>query len=78
MLTRKGYGGGYNVMASKPLRCDVYYAWPTAEVAVMGPKGAVAVLYKGSKDVQKYEQEYIDKFSSPFPAAVAGTRLMEK
>jgi propionyl-CoA carboxylase beta chain len=59
-------------MSSKHLRGDVNYAWPTAEVAVMGAKGAVSILYRGSKDVQKYEDEYIDKFGNPFPAAIRG------
>ncbi|XP_045470999.1 propionyl-CoA carboxylase beta chain, mitochondrial-like [Harmonia axyridis] len=72
VITRKGYGGAYDVMASKHLRGDVNYAWPTAEVAVMGAKGAVAILYRGKSDVQKYEAEYIEKFGNPFPAAQRG------
>lgn len=72
VITRKAYGGAYDVMSSKHLRGDVNYAWPTAEVAVMGAKGAVSILYRSSKDVEKYEQEYIDKFGNPFPAAVRG------
>lgn len=59
-------------MSSKHLRGDINYAWPTAEVAVMGAKGAVSILYRGSKDVKKYEDEYIDKFGNPFPAANRG------
>merc|ERR1712002_132868 len=72
VITRKAYGGAYDVMASKHLRGDINYAWPTAEVAVMGAKGAVSILYRGKSDVTKYENEYIDKFSNPFPAAVRG------
>ncbi|XP_044750965.1 propionyl-CoA carboxylase beta chain, mitochondrial-like [Coccinella septempunctata] len=72
VIIRKGYGGAYDVMASKHLRGDVNYAWPTAEVAVMGAKGAVSILYRGKSDVQKYEDEYIEKFGNPFPAAQRG------
>jgi propionyl-CoA carboxylase beta chain len=72
VITRKAYGGAYDVMSSKHLRGDVNYAWPTAEVAVMGAKGAVSILYRGQSNVEKYEQEYFDKFGNPFPAAVRG------
>jgi len=72
VITRKAYGGAYDVMSSKHLRGDVNYAWPTAEIAVMGAKGAVSVLYRGRKDVEALEQEYVEKFSNPFPAAVRG------
>ncbi|EYC23695.1 hypothetical protein Y032_0015g2790 [Ancylostoma ceylanicum] len=72
VITRKAFGGAYDVMSSKHLRGDVNYAWPTAEVAVMGAKGAVSILFRGSKDVAKHEAEYIDLFSNPFPAAVRG------
>lgn len=72
VITRKAYGGAYDVMSSKHLRGDVNYAWPTAEVAVMGAKGAVSILYRGKKDVAKYEEEYFRKFGNPFPAAVRG------
>jgi len=72
VITRKAYGGAYDVMSSKHLRGDVNYAWPTAEVAVMGAKGAVSILYRGTSEVERYEQEYIDKFGNPFPAAVRG------
>ncbi|XP_003742148.2 propionyl-CoA carboxylase beta chain, mitochondrial [Galendromus occidentalis] len=72
IITRKAYGGAYDVMSSKHLRGDVNYAWPTAEVAVMGAKGAVSILYRGSDNVARYEQEYIDKFTNPFSAAVRG------
>ncbi|XP_076064016.1 propionyl-CoA carboxylase beta chain, mitochondrial-like [Oratosquilla oratoria] len=72
VITRKAYGGAYDVMSSKHLRGDVNYTWPTAEVAVMGAKGAVSILYRGKSDVRKYEEEYIEKFGNPFPAAVRG------
>lgn len=72
VITRKGYGGAYDVMSSKHLRGDINYAWPTAEVAVMGAKGAISILYKGQSDVTKYVEEYEEKFGNPFPAAVRG------
>ena len=58
-------------MSSKHLRGDANYAWPTAEVAVMGAAGAVKIIFKGS-DSAKNEAEYIDKFANPFPAATRG------
>ncbi|KHN75145.1 Propionyl-CoA carboxylase beta chain, mitochondrial [Toxocara canis] len=73
VITRKAYGGAYDVMSSKHLRGDINYAWPTAEVAVMGAKGAVSILYRHDKENQKqHEEEYIDLFGNPFPAAVRG------
>lgn len=72
VITRKAYGGAYDVMSSKHLRCDLNYAWPTAEVAVMGAKGAVAILHRGDDDVEAKEKEYIKLFGNPFPAAVRG------
>ncbi|VDN41448.1 unnamed protein product [Gongylonema pulchrum] len=61
-------------MSSKHLRGDINYAWPTAEVAVMGAKGAVSILYRHDQaNAAKHEEEYIDLFSNPFPAAVRGT-----
>ncbi|CAG0922425.1 unnamed protein product [Notodromas monacha] len=74
VITRKAYGGAYDVMSSKHLRGDMNYAWPTAEVAVMGAKGAVKILFggKSADEVAKAEQEYMDKFGNPFPAAVRG------
>jgi propionyl-CoA carboxylase beta chain len=65
VLTRKGYGGGYNVMCSKPLGCDLYLAWPGAHIAVMGESGAKAILGKSVSS-------YAEKFGSPLPAASAG------
>lgn len=72
VITRKAYGGAYDVMASKHLRADINYCWPTAEVAVMGAKGAVSILHRGDKDLPQREEEYVRTFSNPFPAAVRG------
>jgi len=70
VITRKAYGGAYDVMSSKHLRGDVNYAWPTAEIAVMGAKGAVAIIFRSDhpEDTEMYER----KFSTPFPAAARG------
>lgn len=70
VITRKAYGGAYDVMSSKHLRGDVNYAWPTAEVAVMGAKGAVKIIFRG--DDNQAEAEYVEKFANPFPAATRG------
>jgi len=76
VITRKAYGGAYDVMSSKHLRGDVNYAWPSAEVAVMGPKGAVEIIFRGDiGDAQKIEartQEYREKFANPFVAGHRG------
>jgi len=76
VITRKAYGGAYDVMSSKHLRGDVNYAWPTAEIAVMGPKGAVEIIFRGdSGDPKKIEartEEYREKFANPFVAASRG------
>lgn len=71
IITRKAYGGAYDVMSSKHLRGDTNYAWPSAEVAVMGAKGAVSIIFRG-KGSEKQESEYVEKFGNPFPAAVRG------
>ncbi|TVR81038.1 MAG: acyl-CoA carboxylase subunit beta [Rhodospirillales bacterium] len=76
VITRKGYGGAYVVMGSKHLRADINYAWPSAEVAVMGAKGAVEILYRG--DIQTEAEleariaAYRDAFANPFGAARRG------
>jgi methylmalonyl-CoA decarboxylase subunit alpha len=83
IILRKAYGGAYCVMSSKHLRGDINYAWPMAEIAVMGPKGAIEVLY--SKEVKaiendeekkafmlKHEEEYAEKFATPYNAARYG------
>ena len=76
LITRKGYGGAYDVMASKHLRGDLNFAWPTAEVAVMGAKGAVEIIFrKDLGDEQKIAtrtEEYQKKFANPFIAASRG------
>jgi propionyl-CoA carboxylase beta chain len=74
LITRKAYGGAYDVMASKHLRGDINYAWPSAEIAVMGAKGAVEIIFRGStdKEIEKQTQEYKDKFANPFVAASRG------
>jgi len=80
VITRKAYGGAYVVMSSKGLRGDINFAWPSAEIAVMGPEGAVNVVYR--KEIadsdnpeetrQKLIQEYRDKFANPYVAASKG------
>ncbi|HYG85926.1 MAG TPA: acyl-CoA carboxylase subunit beta [Azospirillum sp.] len=76
VITRKAYGGAYDVMSSKHLRGDVNYAWPSAEIAVMGPKGAVEIIFRGDMgDPAKIEartEEYRRKFANPFVAASRG------
>lgn len=76
VITRKAYGGAYDVMASKHLRGDVNYAWPTAEIAVMGPKGAVEIIFRadlGDADkIAARTEEYREKFANPFVAAARG------
>ncbi len=75
LITRKAYGGAYVVMASKHLRGDFNYAWPSAEIAVMGAKGAVEILYRGENDpevIAARTKEYEDNFASPFRAAERG------
>jgi propionyl-CoA carboxylase beta chain len=76
VITRKAYGGAYDVMSSKHLRGDVSYAWPSAEIAVMGPKGAVEIIFRGSledpEEVERRTREYRDKFANPFIAASRG------
>ena len=80
VITRKAYGGAYCVMASKHIRTDVNYAWPTAEIAVMGPEGAVDIVYKRELDRaenraetrQKKIEEFRDRFANPYVAAERG------
>jgi len=76
VITRKAYGGAYDVMASKHLRGDINYAWPTAEIAVMGAKGAVEILYRselGDRDkIAGRTKDYEDRFANPFVAAEKG------
>jgi acetyl-CoA carboxylase carboxyltransferase component len=83
VILRKAYGGAYDVMSSKHLRGDINYAWPTAEIAVMGPKGAVEILYQKeiasienidekAKFIAEKENEYKNKFANPYIAAKYG------
>ena len=80
VITRKAYGGAYVVMSSKGLRGDINYAWPTAEIAVMGPEGAVNIVFrseiaraeKPEEARRKLIEEYRDKFANPFIAASRG------
>jgi propionyl-CoA carboxylase beta chain len=80
VITRKAYGGAYCVMSSKHTRADINFAWPSAEIAVMGPDGAVKILYKKelkeAKDPKGLEKklidEYTDKFANPFVTASKG------
>jgi propionyl-CoA carboxylase beta chain len=76
VITRKAYGGAYDVMSSKHLRGDVNLAWPSAEIAVMGPKGAVEIIFRQDLgDPAKIEartEEYREKFANPFVAASRG------
>ncbi|WP_306751594.1 acyl-CoA carboxylase subunit beta [Paracoccus actinidiae] len=76
VITRKAYGGAYDVMASKHLRGDFNYAWPTAEIAVMGAKGAVEILYRselGDTDkIAARTRDYEERFANPFVAAEKG------
>jgi propionyl-CoA carboxylase beta chain len=76
VITRKAYGGAYDVMSSKHIRGDFNVAWPTAEIAVMGPKGAVEILFRreianGSSADEKI-REYREKFAHPYVAAGRG------
>ncbi len=80
VITRKAYGGAYDVMNSKHVRGDMNYAWPTAEIAVMGPKGAAEIIFKKEissaknpeAELQKKTEEYREKFANPFIAAGRG------
>lgn len=80
VITRKAYGGAYDVMNSKHIRGDFNFAWPSAEIAVMGPKGAVEIIFKkeiksAENPEEKLEQklsEYIEKFANPYIAAERG------
>jgi len=76
VITRKAYGGAYDVMASKHLRGDLNYAWPSAEIAVMGPKGAVEIIFRGDRDdpekIADKTEEYRQKFANPFVAGQKG------
>jgi propionyl-CoA carboxylase beta chain len=76
VITRKAYGGAYDVMSSKHIRGDVNFAWPSAEIAVMGPKGAVEIIFRadiGDKQaIADRTEEYRQKFANPFVAGARG------
>jgi propionyl-CoA carboxylase beta chain len=80
VITRKAYGGAYCVMNSKHIRADVNFAWPTAEIAVMGPNGAVNILYRDqiqeASDPEVFRKEkvteYAERLANPFIAANKG------
>ncbi len=76
LITRKAYGGAYDVMASKHIGADVNYAWPTAEIAVMGAKGATEILYRSElgdpEKIAERTKEYEERFANPFVAAERG------
>ncbi len=76
LITRKAFGGAYDVMASKHIGGDINYAWPTAQIAVMGAKGAVEIIFRQDiGDAEKIAQrtrEYEERFLSPFAAAERG------
>jgi len=74
IITRKAFGGAYDVMASKHIGGDVNYAWPTAQIAVMGAKGAVEIIFRGgdAETIAARTKEYEDRFMSPFVAAERG------
>ena len=76
VITRKAYGGAYDVMSSKHLRGDANYAWPSAEIAVMGSKGAVEIIFRQDrndpKKIQQRTDEYREKFANPFVAGAKG------
>jgi propionyl-CoA carboxylase beta chain len=82
VITRKAYGGAYCVMASKHIRTDINFAWPTAEIAVMGPEGAVNIVYRRELDRapeaereelrHKLVAEFRERFANPYVAAERG------
>jgi propionyl-CoA carboxylase beta chain len=80
VITRKAYGGAYDVMNSKHIGCDMNYAWPSAEIAVMGAKGAAEIIFKGeiakaddpAAKWQEKEAQYKEQFANPYEAAARG------
>jgi propionyl-CoA carboxylase beta chain len=80
VITRKSYGGAYCVMASKQIRTDINYAYPTAEIAVMGPEGAVSIVYRKElasaenpeKEKQRRVEDFRERFANPYLAAERG------
>jgi len=80
VIVRKAYGGAYDVMNSKHIGCDVNFAWPTAEIAVLGPKGAAQIIYRKEIDeaadpeemLARKTEEYRQTYANPFMAAKRG------
>ena len=72
LVTRKAYGGSYLAMCSQDLGADQVIAWPTAEIAVMGPAGAANIIFRKDPDVEAKTKEYIDNFATPYQAAMRG------
>lgn len=72
LITRKAYGGSYIAMCSQDLGADQVIAWPTAEVAVMGPAGAANIIFRKDPDVARKTAEYVDNFATPYQAAMRG------
>ena len=72
VVTRKAYGGAYIAMCCRQLGADMVFAWPTAEIAVMGPDGAANIIFKRDPEKEKKKQEYITEFSTPYKAAEHG------
>jgi len=74
LITRKAYGGAYDVMASKHIGADINYSYPTGEIAVMGAEGAVNIMHKGLTDSERVDaiEDYRDKFANPYKAAELG------
>jgi acetyl-CoA carboxylase carboxyltransferase component len=72
VITRKAYGGSYLAMCSRDLGADQVMAWPTAEIAVMGPAGAANIIFRRDPDVKQKTAEYIEEFATPYKAAERG------
>ncbi|MDD4085437.1 MAG: carboxyl transferase domain-containing protein, partial [Acidaminococcaceae bacterium] len=72
LVTRKAYGGSYLAMCSQDLGADQVIAWPTAEIAVMGPAGAANIIFRGDPDVKAKTDEYVENFATPYQAAIRG------
>lgn len=72
LVTRKAYGGSYLAMCSQDLGADQVLAWPSAEIAVMGPAGAANIIFKGDPEIQKKTDEYVENFANPYQAAARG------
>lgn len=72
VITRKSYGGAYIGMCSRHLGADMVFAWPTAEIAVMGPAGAANIIFRGDAEVKEKTEKYVEEFATPYKAAERG------